>query len=99
MIEALLSPHDAFNFIWNRFGNTKGKADSNLALDLVMEHRIRLAKEFLGRLGANFSPEIAQAYTRALDALIALVEDTEETVRPNSELKEFDDKRYSSDHS
>ena len=78
--KAVLSKYDAFDFTWNRFANTRGKADSNIPLDLLKEHRIREAKEFLGRLGANFSPKIAQAYTRSLDSLAALVDDLEATL-------------------
>jgi hypothetical protein len=40
-----------------------------------MEHRICQAKGFLNRLGANFSPGIAQAYTRSLDVLTDLADD------------------------
>ena len=43
--KAVLSKYDAFDFTWNRFANTRGKADSNIPLDLLMEHRIREAKE------------------------------------------------------
>ena len=77
---ATLSKYDAFNLVWNRLGNTQGKADFNFTLDLIMEHQVKAAKDFLDRLGANFSPGIAQAYTRALDALRDLVEDIEESL-------------------
>ena len=80
---ATLSPVDAFDFVHNRFGNTRGKADSNLALDLIIEHRIREAKIILGRLGANFSPGIAQAYTRALDDLTRLSNDLRASIDGN----------------
>ena len=83
MKDALLSEHDAFTFVWNRFANTRGKPDSNIPFDQEMEHRIRQCKEFLGRLRANFQPKIAQAYTRALDSLAAVVEDIEKTLQCN----------------
>jgi len=61
--------------------NTRGKPDTNIPMDQEMEHRIRHCKMFLGRLGANFQPKIAQAYTRSLDALAGVVEDVEETLK------------------
>jgi len=48
-----------------------------------MEHRVRIAKQIIARLGANFSPEIAQAYTRALDALARISDDLEDTLKCN----------------
>ena len=78
--EALLSEYDAFDFVWNRFANTRGKADSNLELDRNQEHRIKLAKAFLNRLGVNFSPAFAQHYTRSLDVLTALAEEVDESL-------------------
>jgi hypothetical protein len=78
--DAILSKYDSFDFVWNRFANTQGRADSNLELDRRMEHRIRQAKGFLNRLGANFSPGIAQAYTRSLDVLTDLADDVDEAL-------------------
>jgi len=69
MEKATLSDHDSFDLVWNRFANTRGKVDSNIELDRRMEHRIRQAKEFMNRLGPNFTPATAQRYTRSLDVL------------------------------
>ena len=75
-----MSEYDAFDFVWNRFANTRGKADSNIEIDRNQEHRIKLAKAFLNRLGVNFSPAIAQYYTRSLDVLSALAEEVDESL-------------------
>ena len=47
MCTQLLPEKLAERMVWNRFANNRGKADSNLSLDLHLEHENRALKSEL----------------------------------------------------
>ncbi|KAK3744046.1 hypothetical protein QZH41_011928 [Actinostola sp. cb2023] len=65
LVNSLLSPRDSERFIWNRGVNTSGGKDTNIPLDLDVEHSNRFIKEAIKNLGPNVTEKAVQRICHA----------------------------------
>ncbi|KAJ3100118.1 serine palmitoyltransferase, long chain base subunit [Phlyctochytrium bullatum] len=66
---SVLDEQSSFISTQNRFANSDGERDSFLAMDLAMEHMIRIIKSSLGNIGTNLS--FNHAHNISIAAFIA----------------------------
>ncbi len=75
--KCLLSPRMAHQLIWNRFINLKGKIDTNVEMDRVMEHKNKRFKQecrgFHGKITEKSVERVGQA-AHSLDKILHLAD-------------------------
>ncbi|XP_035689474.1 uncharacterized protein LOC118424802 [Branchiostoma floridae] len=84
--QALLPPSLAHSLVWNRFVNDKGGKGNNVPLDLNLEFKNNLLKQFLKHLGPNLNESNAARVANSIGEMAKLLQsiDTELGVRRGS---------------
>nr|XP_054763564.1 uncharacterized protein LOC129270188 [Lytechinus pictus] len=86
-VQCLLTPRLAYELIWNRTLNTKGKADTNTELDRAMEHHNRIFKEHAQGLHGKVTQKSVDRISRsaqAVNEVLANIDQQQEVKKASS---------------